>query len=148
MAHYYGRNKPGYKMVLISNYTDEDVSNFVTTTQLKRCQKEQQNIRKELEKFHIHNVKSKVDEQNEQNEQKQNREAKQDINNDLKQTKIIKALRRLCGDDWEFYFRNFCNQEIYDEDLIGLTEDDLKVLIPKIGPRSRVREWINKLKNK
>lgn len=153
MEHYYGRNMNGYKMVLISNYTSDDVENFVKTTQLKRSEKERQNVRKQLENFHINNVKSKVN----NNGLYKNGKYKNDFDVDMKDNMdedenkmelIEKGLQRLCGNDWKYYLKRFKDEEVYDDDLLDLNEKDLAKLIPKIGPRSRVRNWIKGMKNK
>ena len=159
MRHYYGANIDGYKMVLISNYTSDDVLNFVQTTQLKRSEKQRLNVRKQLEHFHINNVKSKAqngcsnssnhehknnDDQDEDAEMKENVDGYDGGHN--KMEKIEDALRRLCGGDWKFYFKRFQDEEVYDDGLFDLSEEDLAKLLPKIGPRSRVRNWIKQMK--
>eukprot|EP00486_Rosalina_sp_Unknown_P002047 CAMPEP_0201566638 /NCGR_PEP_ID=MMETSP0190_2-20130828/6572_1 /ASSEMBLY_ACC=CAM_ASM_000263 /TAXON_ID=37353 /ORGANISM="Rosalina sp." /LENGTH=466 /DNA_ID=CAMNT_0047985633 /DNA_START=23 /DNA_END=1420 /DNA_ORIENTATION=+ len=170
MPHYYGRKIDGYKMVLISNYTPDDISNFVKTTQLKKAEKERQNVRKQLENFHINNVKSKAlngngngskQPMNQDQDHKSNfytddeeddgpflfdddedmKENEYSNRNENKMEKIENALRSLCGVDWKFYFKRFEDEEVYDDDLFDLNEKDLAKLLPKIGPRSRVRNW-------
>ena len=47
---------------------------------------------------------------------------------------------------WELYYETFLNEEVNDNDVLNLTEDDLRELIPKIGPRSRIKKWIENRK--
>eukprot|EP01083_Nonionella_stella_P278167 945851_1 len=61
---------------------------------------------------------------------------------------ITKALQDLCGDHWCLYLDNFKEQEVFDADVHDLSEDDLKCLITKMGPRSRFRKWIKERKGK
>merc|ERR1719242_676703 len=55
---------------------------------------------------------------------------------------IRAALKKHCGKDWKIYLQNFENEEVTDTDLIDLLEDDLKELIPKMGPRKRFLRWM------
>ena len=136
MNHYYGPSIGGYKMVLISKYDDDDVVEFIKTTQLKQ----QQHIREELEKFGVSNVPEKKE--NQENEEKEDDQDSERMDNE----KIQRALMELCGDEWKAYFGNFQKHEVFDDDLETLTQSDLQVLIPRIGPRVRVQKWIEALK--
>jgi len=62
-------------------------------------------------------------------------------------TKIRAALAKHCGKDWKIYLQNFENEEVMDSDLKNLTEEDLKDLITKMGPRKRfasLKLWIDR----
>ena len=41
---------------------------------------------------------------------------------------------------------NFQSEEVCDKDVYDLSNDDLRLLIPKIGPRSRFREFLKQKK--
>ena len=58
-------------------------------------------------------------------------------------TKIYEALKKLGGKDWKQCYDKCLNEEVNDNDILNLTEEDLKELFPKIGPRSRIRKWIS-----
>jgi len=65
------------------------------------------------------------------------------LHHDRKSVEVIgDALRELCGDHWNAYLQNFKDQGIGDDDLIGISDAKLRVLIPKIGPRARFRKWV------
>jgi len=72
-----------------------------------------------------------------------------DANDPQDAYKVIRnALKEHCGNDWEQYLANFKQQEVTDGDLNDLqeyTEDDLKELIPKMGPRKRFKKWVESL---
>ena len=55
---------------------------------------------------------------------------------------IRAALQEFCGDDWKSYMENFENEDVKDSELKFVTNDDLKELIPKMGPRNRFRNWM------
>jgi len=57
-------------------------------------------------------------------------------------TKIRSALEKYCGSDWKQYMANFEKEEVMDSDLESIREDDLKELIPKMGPRKRFWKWM------
>eukprot|EP00486_Rosalina_sp_Unknown_P008847 CAMPEP_0201591772 /NCGR_PEP_ID=MMETSP0190_2-20130828/189848_1 /ASSEMBLY_ACC=CAM_ASM_000263 /TAXON_ID=37353 /ORGANISM="Rosalina sp." /LENGTH=580 /DNA_ID=CAMNT_0048050237 /DNA_START=197 /DNA_END=1940 /DNA_ORIENTATION=- len=59
---------------------------------------------------------------------------------DMKEIK--KALEELCGNDWKTYLTNFEKEEVKDGDLENIGDDDLKELIPKMGPRNRFKKWM------
>merc|ERR1719242_2987965 len=56
--------------------------------------------------------------------------------------RIRAALQKHCGSDWNSFFENFQNQQVVDSDLAEIDADDLKELIPKMGPRKRFLEWM------
>merc|ERR1719384_2648885 len=72
------------------------------------------------------------------------------INNDevkIDEYKEIRnALKEHCGNDWKIYMKNFENEEVTDTDLDGITSDDLKELINKMGPRNRFKKWMDSRK--
>jgi len=62
---------------------------------------------------------------------------------------IENALQELCGPDWKTFLQNFKEQEVTDEDLEILSttsdkdlDENLMILIPKMGPRMRFKKWI------
>eukprot|EP01083_Nonionella_stella_P081541 224657_1 len=59
---------------------------------------------------------------------------------------IRKALEEMGGNDWTIYLKKFEDEEVKDTDLENITDDDLKELIPKIGPRNRFKKWIKSIK--
>ena len=151
MHHYYGRKQHGYKMVMISNFSDSDVAVFIGDTQLKHMDQEMQQIREQLDSFSV-NIGSKEAAEGikdiEVNAKKGNTlDIEMKCDDQLKSTEVIgDALKGLCGNDWNVYLQNFQNRNIGDDGLIHLTESDLRTLIPKIGPRSRFRKWLNEMK--
>jgi len=56
--------------------------------------------------------------------------------------RIRMALEKHCGSDWKDFLKNFENEQVLDADLENLSADDLKSLIPKIGPRNRFKKWM------
>jgi len=58
------------------------------------------------------------------------------------QERIRSALKKLCGSDWNTFMENFENQQVVDSDLAEIEEEDLKELIPKMGPRKRFWKWM------
>ena len=148
MRHYYGYEEDGYQMVLISNYSDLDVERFIKQTQLKQRDEEIQQMKEQLNKCHI-DIKT-LD------------EVKQDIASDIEMNKIqgddvadfeVKStemledtLRGLCGLDWNKYLQNFRQYNIGDDDLLDIRDSELRILIPKIGPRSRFRKWLGEMR--
>merc|ERR1712204_4196 len=98
----------GFKMVLVSQFTCEDVTMFIERSQcmqLNRMKKEWQDLRQQFENFNI--------------EKKEDSEMK----NGCKSTeKMTRGLKLLCGDDWQHYLQNFKNGEIFDDDLQNLSE--------------------------
>jgi len=65
-----------------------------------------------------------------------------DNNNDNNNSIVIlkKALKEL---KLETYLQTFIDNEVFDSDLINIVDDDdLKELIPKLGPRSRFKKWV------
>ena len=58
---------------------------------------------------------------------------------------IKRALKEHTDKDWSVYFWNFVNEKVKDMDLEYLDDNDLKELIPKMGPRNRIRAWIKGL---
>eukprot|EP01083_Nonionella_stella_P228671 810189_1 len=56
---------------------------------------------------------------------------------------IKKALQMYGGNDWKVYMKNFEDEEVKDTDLVNISMDDLKELIPKIGPRNRFKKWMD-----
>ena len=145
MRHYYGRDDDGFKMALVSNFTDDDVTKFIANSQsakLNMVKKEWQNLRDQFENLYIdkkeNKEESKVDDDDEDLEMKDKYKSTE---------KITNALKFFMGDDWEHYQQNFKNEEVFDDDLKDLKDDDLEKLIPKIGPRSRIRHWLIKTQN-
>merc|ERR1719229_1427346 len=59
---------------------------------------------------------------------------------------IRKALEMYGGNDWRVYMKNFEDEEVKDSDLVNIGMDDLKELIPKIGPRNRFKKWMDSRK--
>ena len=60
-----------------------------------------------------------------------------------KRNELIKAgLQKHMGENWSEYLGTFMNAEVYDADLKFLSNEDLKELIPKIGPRNRFKAWM------
>merc|ERR1712062_829198 len=57
--------------------------------------------------------------------------------------KIRAMLKKHCGKDWEKFMKNFESEEVTDGDLASISEDDLKELIPKMGPRNRFKKWMD-----
>ena len=56
-------------------------------------------------------------------------------------------MKDICKDDgWMEYLENFKEEKVKDEILHTLTNDDLKELIPRMGPRNRIREWLESRK--
>lgn len=119
------------KMTLVSNFSCSDVLLFFNKSKMKRIDKYYQTISKELKEFHEQIIVS---------EEKVHIEGR-----DLVQ-KMIELL--IDKKDWKMKFEMFSNEQIFDNDLCLLSESDLKDLFPKIGPRSRIRKFINELKNK
>jgi len=64
-----------------------------------------------------------------------------DENSD-EQRRIRSALKKHCGSDWNTFMENFENQQVVDSDLAEIEEEDLKELIPKMGPRKRFWKWM------
>jgi len=71
-------------------------------------------------------------------------ELKEDDVDDMKDIK--KALEELCGNDWKSYLTNFEKEEVKDSDLENINDQDLKELIPKMGPRNRFKKWMEQRK--
>lgn len=63
-----------------------------------------------------------------------------------KQMLIANGLKYFCPNNWNEYLTNFQKEEVMDTDLFNLTEKDLFQLISKVGPRSRIRKWIEIMK--
>merc|ERR1712083_170337 len=63
-------------------------------------------------------------------------------NDDGEYNQIHSALKEHCGSDWKTFFENFKNEEVKDSDLAEIDGDDLKELIPKMGPRKRFLKWM------
>ena len=59
---------------------------------------------------------------------------------------IRAALEKHCGKEWKTYLQNFQNEEVMDTDLDAISPDDLKELIPKMGPRNRFKKWMDQRK--
>jgi len=59
---------------------------------------------------------------------------------------IRAALEEHGGKDWKTFFQNFQDEEVTDADLEGISADDLKELIPRMGPRNRFKKWMEERK--
>ena len=58
---------------------------------------------------------------------------------------IKKSLQENCGSEWETFYKNFVQEQVTDNDVKDLSNDDLKDLITKMGPRNRFKKWIQSL---
>merc|ERR1712141_898853 len=55
---------------------------------------------------------------------------------------IRAALLKYCSSEWEQCLKNFQNEDVKDKDLKFISDEDLKELIPKMGPRNRFKNWL------
>merc|ERR1719474_1658182 len=67
-------------------------------------------------------------------------DSKEDIDDEY--VRIRNALEKHCGKNWRSFVQNFENEEVTDKDLKDLNDDELKQLIPKMGPRKRFKKWM------
>merc|ERR1712244_140506 len=58
---------------------------------------------------------------------------------------IRAALLKYCSSEWEPCLKNFQNEDVKDKDLKFISDGDLKELIPKMGPRTRFKNWLKSL---
>merc|ERR1712083_403860 len=68
------------------------------------------------------------------------------VDGDDEYGQIRAALEKHCGKDWKTFMQNFESEEVTDGDLEGISADDLKELIPKMGPRNRFKKWMDEQK--
>jgi len=67
----------------------------------------------------------------------------EEVKEDADEYKKIRAfLKENGGKQWMEFVKKFEEEEVKDSDLLSLNDNDLKDLIPKIGPRNRFKKWI------